>query len=158
MGVRGLWPNIPSMRILLAANGSDSHTLAAVDRLLQQAEVVLTQAGDSAPALELTLRNALPERDVVTVPIRVVVDDEEPATPRAMLGLRSLRTLIAAGSLVICVLDQTPPVKIGQTGQMEPVEATIATESVFELLARRLDAQPIALSEGPGGLSYARPV
>jgi len=144
------------MRILLAANGSDSHTLAAVDRLLPQAEIALTQAGDAAPALELALRNALPEREVVTVPIQVVVDAEEPTVPRGILGLRSLRSLIETGSLVICVFDRTPPVMIGETGKMEPVEATIATEAAFELLARRLDAHPIALREAGGELSYAR--
>ncbi|HET7507135.1 MAG TPA: hypothetical protein VFJ53_02140 [Solirubrobacterales bacterium] len=144
------------MRILLAANGSDSQTLAAVDRLLPQAEVVLTQASDSAPDLELALRNALPDREVVTVPVQVVVDDEEPTAPRGILGLRSLRTLIESGSLVICVLDRTPPVVIGKTGKMEPIGAAIETEPAFELLARRLDAQPIALRKDPGELGYAR--
>jgi|GEM_PF-3001019 len=144
------------MRILLAANGSDSHTVAAVDRLLPQTELALIQAGEAAPALELALRNALPEREVVTVPIQVVVDAEEPTVPRGILGLRSLRSLIETGSLVICVFDRTPPVMIGKTGKMEPVEATITTEAAFELLARRLDAHPIALREAPAELSYAR--
>jgi len=152
MGGPGLWINISSMRILLAGNGSDTQTLATVDRLLPQAEVVLTQAGEAASSLELTLRNALPDREVVTVPVQVVVDAEEPSAPRGILGLRSLRTLIESGSLVICALGRTPPVVIGKTGKMEPVEAEIAEKPAVELLARRLDAHPMVLRELPVGL------
>jgi carbamate kinase len=144
------------MRILLATNGSDAETLAALAGLLPQAEVVLAQPGDLGQPLELTLRNALPGQEVVTVPIQVVVDAEEPTVPRAILGLRSLRTLIASGALVICAFDRTAPVVIGQTGKMEAVEAKVEAEPTLELLARRLDARRRDSHEVAGALGYAR--
>jgi hypothetical protein len=156
MGVSRPWLNIWGMRLLLATNGSDAETLAALAGLLPQAEVVLAQPGDLGPPFELTLRNALPDREVVTVPLRVVVDAEEPTRPRAILGLRSLRTLIEAGSLVICDLGRTVPVVIGREGKMEAVEATVEAEPTLELLARRLEARRVDPREGAGAVDYAR--
>ncbi|HEV2857812.1 MAG TPA: hypothetical protein VGW80_05340 [Solirubrobacterales bacterium] len=145
------------MRILLATNGSDAETLAALAGLLPRAEVVLAQPGDLGQPLELRLRNALPEVEVVTVPIQMVVDAEEPTKPRAILGLRSLRTLIGSGALVICAFDQAPPVVIGKTGKMEAVETEVETGAALELLARRLEARPMDIREASGELGYARP-
>lgn len=144
------------MRLLLATNGSDAETLAALGGLLPQAEVVLAQPGGLGQPLELTLRNALPEQEVVTVPIQVVVDAEEPTEPRAILGLRSVRTLIEAGALVICAIDRRPPVAIGGEGRMEVVETKVEAEPTLELLARRLDARRVDPHEVAGALGYAR--
>jgi carbamate kinase len=144
------------MRLLLATNGSDAETLAALGGLLPQAEVVLAQPGGLGQPLELTLRNALPDREVVTVPIQVVVDAEEPTKPRAILGLRSVRTLIESGSLVICAIGRRPPVVIGSEGKMEAVETEVEAEPVLELLARRLDPSRVDPREVAGALGYAR--
>ncbi len=144
------------MRLLLTTNGSDAETLAALGGLLPEAEVVLAQPGGLGQPLELTLRNALPEQEVVTVSIQAVVDAEEPTKPRAILGLRSLRALIASGSLVICAIDRRPPVVIGSEGKMEAVEAEIEEEAMLELLARRLDARRVDRHEVAGALGYAR--
>ena len=144
------------MRLLLTTNGSDAKTLTALEGLLPQGEVVLAQPGGLGQPLELTLRNALPDREVVTVPIQVVVDAAEPTRPRAILGLRSVRTLIAAGALVICAVDRRPPVVIGEEGKMEAVEASIEVEPTLELLARRLDARRVDTHEIAEALGYAR--
>jgi hypothetical protein len=144
------------MRILLATHCSDAETLAALAGLLPQAEVVLAQPGGLGQPLELTLRNALPEQEVVTVPIQIVVDAEEPTKPRAILGLRSLRTLVESGALVICAFDRTSPVVIGREGKMEAVETRVETEAMLELLARRLDARRVDSREAAGALGYAR--
>lgn len=148
--------NISAMRILLATNGSDAETLAALAGLIPRAEVVLAQPGGLGQPLELALRNALPEQEVVTVPIQMVVDAEEPTRPRAILGLRSLRTLIGSGATVICAFDPAPPVVIGQAGTMEAVETTVEEEAALDLLARRLDARPMKVSEVGKELGYAR--
>jgi len=145
------------MRILLTTDGSDAETLAALSGLLPQAEVVLAQPGGLGQRLELALRNALPGQEVVTVPLQAVVDSEEPTRPRAILGLRSLRTLIASGALVICALDPASPIAIGPAGSMEPVEAAVEEEPALELLARRLDARRMDVRERVAGLGYARP-
>src|SRR3954471_16191413 len=107
-GDRGGLPQHPVMRILLATDGSGAETLAALSGLLPRAEVVLATPGGLGQSLELALRNALPDREVVTVPIQLVVDAEEPSRPRAVLGLRSLRILLASGAIVICALDSLP--------------------------------------------------
>jgi len=144
------------MRLLLATNGSDAETLAALAGLLPQAEVVLAQPAGLGPPIELTLRNALPDQEVVTVPIQVVVDAEQPTQPRAILGLRSLRTLIESGAVVVCALGATAPVAIGTEGKMEAVEAEVEPEPTLALLARRLDARRVDSRELAGGLGYAR--
>ena len=145
------------MRILLATNGSDADTLAALVRLLPRAEVALAHSGDPGQSLELALRNALPDQEVVTVPVQVVVDAEEPTRPRAILGLRSLRTLIGSGALVICAFDRRAPVVIGKTGKMEAIGTAVDPRRALELLARRLDARPLDLHDLSGELGYARP-
>lgn len=150
------WSIIRVMRILLTTDGSDAE-LAALSGLLPHAEVVLAQPGGLGQRLELALRNALPGQEVVTVPLQTVVDSEEPTRPRAILGLRSLRTLIASGTLVICALGPASPVAIGPAGSMEPIEAEVGEESALELLARRLGARRMDVRERVAGLGYARP-
>jgi carbamate kinase len=145
------------MRILLPTNGSDAEAVAALARLIPQAEVVLAQAGRIGQPLELALRNALAGQEVVTVPIQMVVDAEEPDQPRAILGLRSLRTLIESGAIVICAFDALPPVVIGREGEVEAVEAEVNEEVALDLLARRLDAQRMNVKEVVDELGYARP-
>lgn len=144
------------MRILLAAGRNESETLTVLKRLLPSNEVTVAHANEEGESLELAIQNALPGQEVLTVPVRVVVDAEEPSSPRAILGLRSLRTLIGAQILVICSFNQSLPVLIGKTGKMEPIEAKVAAEPAFELLARRLDASPLDLRQAPGELSYAQ--
>ena len=145
------------MRILLATNGSDAEAVAALARLIPPAEVVLAQAGGLGQPLELALRNALPGQEVMTVPIQVVVDAEEPTQPRAIRALRSLRTLIETGAMVICAFAPMPPVAIGREGAIEAVEAEVDEEVALDLLARRLDAQRMNVKEVLDGLRYARP-
>ncbi len=62
------------------------------------------------------------------------------ARPRAIVGLRSLRTLIDAGALVICATGEGMPVAIDGDGTMRGVEAEIDNDLIAGLLARRLDA------------------
>jgi hypothetical protein len=146
-----------SMRILLATRGSDAETLVALAGLLPRAEVVLAQGSGQGPSLELALRNALPAQEVVTVPIRMPVDSDEPTRPRAILGLRSLRTLIASGATVICAFDRLAPVVIDKAGAMMAVEDRVDRDLALELLARRLDAERMDAAEVTHGLGYARP-
>jgi carbamate kinase len=137
--------------------------------------------------LELGLRNALPDRDVVTVLTEVVVDAEDPAfgkptkpigpvyreeearrlrldrgwtlgrdgdgyrrlvaspEPRAVPEIRSLRTLVGAGTLVICAGGGGIPVTIDGLGTMHGVEAVVDKDLTASLLARRLDADLMLL-------------
>ena len=91
------------------------------------------------------------------MPVQVVVGAEEPAQPRAILGLRSLRTLIESGAVVICAFDPMPPVAIGWEGKIEAVEAEVDERVALDLLARRLDAQRMNVRQVVDGLGYARP-
>jgi len=137
--------------------------------------------------LELGLRNALPDRDVVTVLTEVVVDVDDPAfgkptkpigpvyseeeaqrlrldrgwtlgrdgdgyrrlvaspEPRAVPEIRSLRTLVKAGTLVICAGGGGIPVTIDGLGTMRGVEAVVDKDLTASLLARRLDADLMLL-------------
>jgi carbamate kinase len=137
--------------------------------------------------LELALRNALPDRDLVTVLSAVVVSAEDPAfgapskpigpvyaaeaarrlaaergwsigpdgdgfrrlvpspEPQAIVELRSLRTLIDAGALVICAGGGGIPVALNGDGSMHGVEAVVDKDLTAALLARRLDADVLVL-------------
>jgi len=137
--------------------------------------------------LELALRNALPDRDVVSVLTQVVVADDDPAfrrpskpigpvyderqaqelhfergwalgrdgsgyrrlvpspEPRAVAEIRSLRTLVGAGALVICGGGGGIPVAMDGFGAMEGVEAVIDNDLTAALLARRLDAEMLLM-------------
>jgi hypothetical protein len=144
------------MRILLADGGNEAETLSVLTKLLPSNELAVAHADQEDESLGLAIHNALPGQEVVTVPIQVVVEAEEPSRPRAILGLHSLRTLIGSKILVICAFNRTRPVVIGKTGKMEPIAAKVAAEPAFELLARRLDAHPLDLRQASGELSYAR--
>lgn len=132
--------------------------------------------------LELALRNALPDRDLVTVLSEVVVSNEDPAfgspskpigpvypeaearrlaaergwtigpdgdgfrrlvpspEPQAIVELRSLRTLIDSGALVVCAGGGGIPVALNGDGSLHGVEAVVDKDLTAALLARRLDA------------------
>jgi carbamate kinase len=137
--------------------------------------------------LELALRNALPDRDLVTVLSQVVVSFEDPAfkapskpigplygaeeakrlatdrhwnigpdgngfrrlvpspEPQAIVELRSLRTLIDAGVLLICAGGGGIPVTLDGDGTMVGVEAVVDKDLTAALLARRLDADVLVM-------------
>ena len=115
--------------------------------------------------LDLALHNALPDRDVVTVITEVVVDAQDPAfeapskpigpaharrlvpspEPRAIVELRSLRTLIDAGALVICAGGGGIPVALDGDGAMRGVEAVVDKDLTAALLARRLEADLLVM-------------
>jgi carbamate kinase len=114
--------------------------------------------------LELALRNALPDRDLVTVLTEVVVAADDPAfgrptkpigpggkrlvpspEPRAIVELRSLRVLIAAGAIVVCAGGGGIPVIVEGDGSMRGVEAVVDKDLTAALLARRLDADLLVM-------------
>lgn len=147
------------MRILLAL-GADApsaeteavaHAVAAVAR---EHEVALTHCYGSVQAhtLELALRNALPERDVVSLLTQVVVAADDPAlgtpakaTPHAIAEIRSLRTLLASGALVICAGERRRSIALDRVGRMHGVEMAVDEDLTAALLARRLDADVLAI-------------
>jgi carbamate kinase len=100
--------------------------------------------------LELMLRNALPDRDLVTVLTRVVVSAEDAAfvapsgvpspDPSAIADLRGIRALIAAGFLVLCAIGRASPILVDADGKMREVEVVVDADLSAALLARRLDA------------------
>lgn len=124
----------------------------ALARIAAEHEVVVAHDSgvEVGSILELGLRNAIPDREVVTVLSQVVVGGEEAvrgahsesplARPRAIVGLRGLRTLIEAGALVICATGEGIPVAIDGDGTMRVVDAEIDRSLIAGLLARRLDA------------------
>lgn len=65
--------------------------------------------------------------------------------PRAIVELRSLRTLIDAGSLVICAGGGGIPVALDGDGSMRGVEAVVDKDLTAALLARRLDADLLVM-------------
>jgi hypothetical protein len=144
------------MRILLAATESDADLVAGLVRAGDH-EIILAHYGDRSRALELALRNALPGEEVATVAVQVVVDASAAPTPQAVLGLRSVRALVAADITVICALQTEPGVKIVGAGGMKPVEARVDPKLALGLLARRLDADRLMTPEElVEELGYAR--
>lgn len=148
------------MRILAALSGP---TAPNGDRLIQLAnehELVVSHRAedDGARCLSLALRNALPERDVVTVLTHVVVAGgadgppgaaPRPVEPHAIAELRSLRALVDAGSLVLCSIAPRP-VSVDGIGEMRGVEASVDADRTATLLARRLDVDMLVmLGDGP---------
>lgn len=121
-------------------------------------EIVIGYCGNSSGPLELALRNALPGDEVATVAMPVVVDVDATSTPQAVLGLRSVRALLAAKVTVICALGTVPAVTLAGALGMEPVKAEVDPMLALELLARRLDAIRLATpGELVEELGYARP-
>lgn len=159
------------MRILLALGGDalprgdEATSVASQPRNVEAAacalapiaarhEVVLTHGCEQAEAhrLELALRNALPEREVVSVLTQVVVAVDGPAaeapakaTPHAIAEIRSLRALLGSGALVISAADRRMPVALDRIGTMRDVGATVDEDLTAALLARRLDADLLVL-------------
>jgi carbamate kinase len=121
--------------------GDVEQAAIALADLTVEHEVIVTH--DSGPGLghmlELALRNRLPERDVVSVLTQVVVGGER-CEPNAIAEIRSLRSLVNAGALVICAKLDSAPVALNGDGNLHRVEATIDWDLTMTLLARRLDA------------------
>ncbi|MGN6254002.1 MAG: hypothetical protein ACTHO8_03355 [Solirubrobacterales bacterium] len=115
-------------------------------------EVLLAHAHPSPAGhlLELALRNALPERDVVSVLTQVVVvPDRSSLAPHAIAEIRSLRVLLDSGALVICAGDNGIPVALDGLGKMREVGATVDGDLTAALLARRLDAELLMMLADP---------
>lgn len=136
------------MRILIALDDCDvANTVEPLVEIADEHEVVISSPGGAA--LALALGNALPDRDVVTVLSQVVISAEDPAftaspgtssaAPIAIVELRSVRGLVAAGSLVICTCDEDAPVVVAADGTMRGVGVALDGDLVGALLARRLD-------------------
>jgi carbamate kinase len=162
---KGGFANLSDMRILVALGGNAllrrgesagpavqqgkvGTAAGALAAIAAKHEVILTvgngpQAGALGHMLELALRNALPDRDVIAVLPEVVVSAKDlaalgPLEPHAIADLRSLRVLVDAGTLVIC--SGGFPIAIDSTGAMRGVEAAVDEDLTAALLARRLDA------------------
>ncbi|MFI5027631.1 MAG: hypothetical protein ACHQCF_01450 [Solirubrobacterales bacterium] len=127
-----------------AAKAGSSHSdteLAAreIAALALQHEVVVCHDGYPQVRLLTLLQNALPGHDIVTLLTEVVIGADDPVPePRAIAELRSIRTLIDAGVLVICAGGAA--VALDGSGEMHGVEASIDEGLTAALLARRLDA------------------
>jgi carbamate kinase len=145
---------LSSMRVLIALDGVDiPNAVETLAEIAGEHEVVV--ACFEGATLSLELGNALPDRDVVTVLSQVVVSADDPAfiaqsgssspDPIAIVELRSIRGLIAAGSLVICACDEAATVVIAEDGTMRGVEAAVDGNLVAALLARRLDVDLLLL-------------
>jgi two-component system response regulator NreC len=146
------------MRILAALHGDPAPASERLEALAREHELIVTADSAVARSVGLALRNALPDRDVVTVPIHVVLSDEDPALvgsglaravqPRAIAELRSLRALIEAGSVVVCDLG-AGALAVDGVGEMRAVAASVDDDLSAELLARRLDAELLKLGAAP---------
>jgi carbamate kinase len=158
------------MRILIALNDGDIESAAeALAEIAAEHQVVVAYDGGEGGSqkLELALRNALPDRDVVTVLSQVVVSPDDPAlvrpsgvpspNPSAITELRGVRTLIDAGAVVICASGAGPPVVIDREGTMREIEAVVDRDLTAALLARRLDADLfLALTDDGSDTTGAR--
>jgi carbamate kinase len=159
------------MRILLAMGGNvllggdgpdaaaDRHSgveaaAAAIAEMASEHEVVLAHGNDlrNGHLLELALRNALPDRDVISLLPKVVVDADNPTSdPYAIAEIRSLRVLVDAGALVICA-GGGMPVALDKLGTLRSVEAVIDKDLIAALLARRLDADLLLMLTDVNGV------
>jgi carbamate kinase len=146
------------MRILLALGGnallpdksigaSSQHDVevaaAAIAGVSAEHQLVITHGSGvhGGQLLELSLRNMLPERDVVSVLSQIVVAADSPLSePQAIAEVRSLRVLVDSGALVICAGGGSIPVALIGTGRLHWVEAVIDMDLTAALLARRLEA------------------
>ena len=135
-----------------------TEAMRVIAQVAEEHEVVIAYCGGLPDGLELALRNALPERDVVTVPIDVVVESGDRLSrngtpvlaPQAIVELRSLRTLIDSGVLVGCAVGAGVPVTLDGEGTMLSVEANVDESLTASLLARRLDADVLVLLADAG--------
>jgi|GEM_PF-5399233 len=120
-------------------------------------EIIVGCHGTDSGKLELALRNALPGEEVATVAMPVVVDADADSTPQAVLGLRSVRALLAANVTVVCALGTDPAVTLVGAEGMEPAGAKADPMLALDLLARRLDADRLMTpGELVEELGYAR--
>jgi carbamate kinase len=128
------------MRILISSGGDATETVSAAAMAAGEHQLVIVHPGGIDAPLELALRNALPGHEVATVAMQVVVDGDDPAQPRAISELRSVRALLELGTVVVCAIGALTPVVVGSAGKLEAVEAEVDADRVTELLAKRLDA------------------
>ncbi|HEX3041011.1 MAG TPA: hypothetical protein VHP56_02845 [Solirubrobacterales bacterium] len=154
------------MRTLLALGGrlrpdAVGPAAAAVASFAAEHEVVVMHEAEVSVGhlLELALRNALPDRDVVGVLTQMVVDPENPGEPHAIAGVRSLRVLVDSGALVICTAAASAPVALDEMGAMHRVEGAVDPGRTATLLARRLDASVALMApDGGAGVRVRSPV
>jgi len=131
------------MRILIAMSedvlARNEDPVAALAPIAAQHDLVLahTSGRRAGQDLELALRNALPDRDVVSLPTQIVLADGQ---PQAIAEVRSLRALLDCGSLVICAGNDSLPVALDESGLMHPTEAPVDHDLSAALMARRVDA------------------
>lgn len=144
------------MKILLALGETQRHDIAAAAARLAEIAteheliVVHDHPVPVGHALEVALRNALPERDVVSVLTQVVVAPEiSSLEPHAIAEIRSLRFLLDRGALVICAGRNAIPVALDGLGSMHELEASVDPDLVAALLARRLDADLLMMLTDP---------
>jgi len=151
---------LEDMRVLLALGGNIKIAAAteAIAELADRHELIVAQYSgpQSAHELELMLRNALPDRDVVSVLTQVVVAGGDGAVdcdlpsrpspePRAIAEIRSLRVLLGAGAVVICAAGGLP-VTLDELGTMQRVDAEVDGDLTVALLARRLDVDLLLMT------------
>jgi carbamate kinase len=166
MAASARFVSLLSMRILISIDDGDiANAVESLAEIAGEHEVVI--ACPEGATLGLALGNALPDRDVVTVLSQVVVSADDAAflaptgdlspDPIAIVELRSVRGLIAAGSLVICAPEVEAPVVVGEDGTMRGVEAALDGDLVGALLARRLDVDLfLLLSDSAPGSAPAK--
>ena len=152
------------MRILLVLDGqlrpdTVEAASAALASFAAEREVVVMHEAEVGVGhlLELALRNALPDRDVVGVLTQVVVDPEEPSEPHAIAGVRSLRVLVESGALVICSAAGSAPVALDEIGAMHRVAGAVDPGRTATLLARRLDASLALMADDGAGFRVLSP-
>jgi carbamate kinase len=121
--------------------------------LAAEHEIVISHGDLLRLQLPALMRNAIPGRELATVSIEVVVDPEDVGSrrpvPRAITELRSIRTLLEAGVLVICTSAVT--VAIDRIGELRRIDAEVDEDLVAALLARRLDADLLLMLTEVGG-------
>jgi carbamate kinase len=143
------------MRILIALMGEvplqREAEMEGLAEIAVEHDVVIVHDREEAVChpLELMLRNALPDRDLVTVLSRVVVSALDAAfvapsgvpapDPSAIADLRGIRALIDGGFLVVCAVGRASPILVDPDGKMREVEAVVDVGLSAGLLARRLD-------------------
>ncbi len=79
---------------------------------------------------------------------RVVASPE----PQRIVELQTIRTLVDAGVLVVCVGGGGIPVSVDEHGALRGVEAVIDKDRSAELLARELDAEALLLLTDVAGV------
>ncbi len=153
-----------------SAQAADAELAARLlAEIAAESELVISNGSDTevgVPALVLALRNALPERELLTVLTEVVVDSADPSAapaggspaspePHAIVALRSLRILIDAGVLLVCAYGSVPAT-VQPGGTMRGVETVVDEDLTASLLARRLDADLLMMLTDVDGVRLDR--